>query len=638
MPTEKSLVRRAPMVVSRVNGSDTVIASAQRFAYDEVDETSTTFLQQTPTPRAWQDEGWKMYRAVGEFRYACDWVGSMLSKALIFATEYKDGKVTRLPANHVAQQTVEGLFNGPDGRTEMFRMFGIHFSVAGECWSISYPDPDQKDEGIDRWELVAPQNIRNVGSPAVPIWNLHGQPLDPRVDPTEVLVVRYWRPDPLRPQEAFAPTLGVLPYLREIVKASQHIAAQFDARLASAGIVLLPSSMSLPTPPDQEGRTVRASSAGELFTLLQKTMEQSLRGAGTARSRVPIIITADAEDIAAAHHMKFWTELDEKAIEMRNDAVRKLALGMDMPPEVLEGTSDSNHWNAWQADESAIKAHTEPLLKLITSSLADGILRPAIKDDLPSGTNLFNISIQADTSEMRLRPNRSKEAIELFELGLLSAEAVLRETGFDEADLPGEDEIKLQLLRKVASGSTTPELVAAALFKLKVLEESEIPKAEDDGETQEARPRPSIEQYPQNEIPDREVSEARRDARQEGNVPSSQKENRTDYAALTAAADQVVIRAMERAGNKLKAKLRIGNGGALTAAASLYLVAGPEHLTPDLLDDAWAHVPALAERHGVDPENLTRTLGEYCEDLLSKQQPHEYDRFARYIRTKGEQS
>ena len=49
---------------------------------------------------------------------------------------------------------------------------------------------------------------------------------------------------------------------------------------------------------------------------------------------------------------------------------------MDMPPEVLQGAGDANHWSAWQADESAIKAHTEPLLKLITTTISRQYLGP----------------------------------------------------------------------------------------------------------------------------------------------------------------------------------------------------------------------------------------------------------------------
>jgi len=43
---------------------------------------------------------------------------------------------------------------------------------------------------------------------------------------------------------------------------------------------------------------------------------------------------------------------------------------------------------------------------------------------------------------------------------------MLRENGFEPDDMPDEDEIKLYFLRKIASGSATPEQVEAALEEL----------------------------------------------------------------------------------------------------------------------------------------------------------------------------
>jgi hypothetical protein len=40
---------------------------------------------------------------------------------------------------------------------------------------------------------------------------------------------------------------------------------------------------------------------------------------------------------------------------LRREAVERLAIGLDMPPEVLLGLGDSNHWSAWQVDEQTWK-------------------------------------------------------------------------------------------------------------------------------------------------------------------------------------------------------------------------------------------------------------------------------------------
>ena len=566
----------------------------------------------------WHQQAWEMYRCIGEFRFSVDWVGSMLSKAIIFPTQEVAGERTRLTEG-TAFEIIDELFGDSDGKAEMLRQLGIHMTVTGDCWIVGYEDPDEFGDGGDVWQVVASTGLKKTVGGKYSINNITLE-----VEPENVLAFRVWRPDPQDPLISISPTLAVLPILGEIYKLTQHVAAQVDSRLAGAGILLMPSEMTFPPPPNMEGAEQRtANNAADLMSIIQTAMASSIKNRDDASALVPIVITAPAEAIAAVQHITFWSELDENAIELRNEAIRRLALGMDMPPEVLTGSGDSNHWAAWQADESAIKSHTEPLLKMITTALAKGYLRPALKDQGES--NLRGFSIGADTSEMRLRPNRSKEAMELYNLGELSGKALLRETGFDDTDKMGEEEFATWLTRKVASGSTTPELVEAALEKLGVkLEKAIVAPAE---ETQEARPAPSLKDHPVQDIPDRDLGERRRQARDAGNVPSADRERRVAAASLISASEQVVIRALERAGNKLKSKM--GGLKVNCAAAELYQFASGDNEV--LLEDGFAQVPTLAERFGLDEDWLGKTLYGYCDELMKSQQKHEFQRFAGYM-------
>ena len=230
--------------------------------------------------------------------------------------------------------------------------------------------------------------------------------------------------------------------LSEIARLTDHVAAQVDSRLAGAGILLMPSEMTFPTPPEVEGETPRtANTAEDLMTLIQEVMATSIEDRGDASALVPIVITAPEAAIASVKHLTFWTELDAQAIELRKEAIRRLALGMDIPPDTLLGFDRGNHWASWQADESAIKTHAEPLLKLVSHAITVGYLRPMLMEEEGlSAEEAAQFTLIADTSEMRLRPNRSKEALELYDRGELSGAALIRETGFDPADMMKDDE------------------------------------------------------------------------------------------------------------------------------------------------------------------------------------------------------
>lgn len=567
---------------------------------------------------AWHPEAWDHYRNIGEFRYSCDWIGAMLSKATIHATvETIDG--VEVVEDGSILEYISAFFSNADGRAEMFRLVGIHMSVTGDCYIVGYPDPDPMGDGGDKWEVAASTKCIRPSVDGEP-WKVNDITLED-VDPETVTAIRVWRPDPLDVQLSISPTRSVLSTLRQIHKLGQYISAQLDSRLAGAGILLMPDTMTLPPAPLVEGQAPVAKSANnaeELMTILMEAMKASLANQDTAAAKVPIVVTASAESIAAVKHMTFWSELDEHAAELRKEAIGRLALGMDVPPEVLQGSSDSNHWSAWQADESAIKAHAEPLLKIITTAIGKEYLRPLLSvDEEYEGQRLAAYSVAADTSEMRLRPNRSKEALELHAMGILTDEALIRECGFDTTDMNDEKQFAVWLTRKVATGSTTPELVEAALVELGVTL-TVVRPVEEQGTGTEGRPAPSLVDHPTQDIPDQKRSADRKEARDAGRVPSSDVERK---ASLMAACDMIVLRALERAGNRLKSK----TGAKFNVAASeLHTVvadADPE----DLLADAWSYVPLVAQRYGTDGGRLSVELYEYTADLITTSTAHTYE-------------
>ena len=580
---------------------------------------------------AWHGEAWLHYRNIGEFRYACDWIGAQLSKALISGTREVNG-VTEAVTSGSVSDILSALFGNADGRAEMFRLIGIHMSVTGECWIVGYPDPDPFGDGGDKWEVAASTKVTRPLSDS-DSWKVNDITLD-EVRNDDVMAIRIWRPDPLEPQLSISPARAILTTLRQLHKLSQYISAQLDSRLAGAGVLLMPTTMSFPAPA-VEGETViqkSASSAEDLMTILMEAMARSMEDRDDASALVPIVVTASAEDIAAVKHMTFWSELDEHAIELRNEAIRRLALGMDMPPEVLQGAADANHWSAWQADESSIKSHTEPLLKIITTALGSHYLRPLLTDEDEydadarefDGVPLQKYSVAADTSEMRLRPNRSKEALELYNLGELSGPALRRETGFDENDAMDDEQLAAWLTRKVASGSTTPELVEAALkelgVRLSVVRDPEAPE----GVGTPTPPPPSLEDHPNTGIPDRALGERRKAHRDAGDVPSADVERK---ASLLAACDQIVLRALERAGNRLKNKTQ---AKFTVPASELHCYVIAENVD-DVLTDAWSSVPLVAARAGISAEALERDLHNYTGQLIATQTMHSYDHLEAFM-------
>jgi hypothetical protein len=488
---------------------------------------------------------------------------------------------------------VDALFYDEQGRSTALQQIGVHYTVAGEAYIVGYED----DEGIEQWEILAPSRI----SGTVEKWKIDGR----EFAKDDVVVMRIWRPHPVERGLATSPSRAALPILSEIERLTMHVAAQVDSRLASAGILFLPNQMAFAVK-TEDGGTITGS-ADTFVDVLQDVMGRAINNREDASALVPIVVTADGEIIDNVSHMQFWSELDNHAIELRTEAIRRLALSMDMPPEILTGQGDTNHWSSWSIDESSIKSHTEPLLNRIADDLATGYLRPMLIDGggedneipmAPEQARTYGIGV--DTAEMRLRPNRSAEALELWDRGVLKAETLAIETGFKPDDIQGAAEHRRWFLDKVASGQTTPEIVEAALRALGVnLEVRVDPNPPDDRpESQEARPTPSLEDHPRRDIPDE------------------------NEIAMLAACEVLVFRALERAGNRLKNKTQRKIPG--VAASETYMFHKVDTGTLDfVLEDAWSAVDRFANRWGVNGERLTDCLDAYTRAILVEQKPHD---------------
>lgn len=543
----------------------------------------------------WQDAAWHFYNTVGEYAYAVNWVGNLLSRAKLYATRDTGDGPVRLPPDHPASRLVDALFYDEQGRSTALQQIGVHYTVAGEAVIVGYED----DEGMEQWEILSPSRVTNDGGV---------RKIDGKVIKGESFEIRIWRPHPVEKDAATSPSRAALPILSEIERLTMHVAAQVDSRLSSAGIVFMPNQITFAVR-QEDGSTVTGS-ADAFVDMLQDVMGRAISNREDASALVPIVVTADGEHIANVSHMQFWTELDNHAIELRTEAIRRLALSMDMPPEILTGQGDSNHWSSWSIDESSIKSHTEPLLNRVADDLATGYLRPALiaggesadgTVDVPiSPEDARSYGIGVDTAEMRLRPNRSAEAMELWDRGVLTAAALLEETGFRPDQMQDDKEHKRWFLDKVAAGQTTPEIVEAALREVGLdLEVREDPSPPDDRPgIHEQRPVPSLEDHPRRDIPD------------------------TSEAEMLAACEVLVFRALERAGNRLKNKIQRKIPG--VAAAETYMFHKVDTGTLDfVLEDAWSVVDRFAAKYRVDGKRLTECLDAYTRAILVEQKPHD---------------
>ena len=152
------------------------------------------------------------------------------------------------------------------------------------------------------------------------------------------VVIRIWLPSPAKQIEADSPFRSLLPILSEIEWLTRHVFAQITSRLAGAGILMMPQSMTFPPPPAPDGQEVVTANDAESFMLaLADAMLKPIEDPGSPSAMVPIVVTAPDDAIDKARLLTFWSELDAQSLQLRNEAIRRFALGMDLPPEQILG-------------------------------------------------------------------------------------------------------------------------------------------------------------------------------------------------------------------------------------------------------------------------------------------------------------
>lgn len=542
----------------------------------------------------WQIECYRHYAICGEARFAARFFGHAVSRAYLGVAELgKDGK-PETTTTGPAKVLLDELFSGKDGQKEMLDAIGVHLTIAGECYLVGR----ETDEG-DVWEIISCLEMKVTGK----TWQInYGAGLAAITLAEEDVVIRIWLPNPAQRVEADSPFRSLLPILTEIEWLTRHVYAQVQSRLAGAGILIMPQGMSFPPPPDQEGvRNEDVNEANSFMLTLADAMITPIKDPGSPSALVPIVVTAPDDMIDKPRLLTFWSELESAAMELRNEAIRRFALGMDLPPEQVLGMSSNggtgggtsngvSHWGAWQIEESTIKLHIEPMLDVIVNAITIGYLRPG----LPA-TSAFVVH---DLANLRLRPDRSRESIELYDRGAINVACLRRENGFSEDDVMDEKEFQRWLTIKVASGSSTPEQVQAALEMLGV--HLDVQSTEPSAPREE-RPPPSIEDHPNRDLP--------------------------EAASLLPACDALVYRALERAGNRLR---QSGHRPTGVPSYETHTLVASNGNTALLLDGAWSC--ALSVLDGFDnPPEIVDTLNRYATSLLVQQRPHTRADLAKWL-------
>lgn len=568
-----------------------VIASAARYTFGG-DQT----WQKNGLPigdRRWQIEAWRHYDICGELRYATGWKANAATRAIMYVADVDPdtGEAAGPTENEQMAALGRQIFGQPAQRAKHIRTCELNLQVAGEVYVIVRPQPPV--DGVpqpDKWITLSGTELSQQGKSL--------EFIDPDTGTAQMLsgtdvLIRIYNGHPQIQLAADSPVRALLPTLREIEKASQNIAARLDSRLASAGVLTVPLEADLP-------RAEGDAEAEETPTLTQQifeSMQASLRDPGSAAAQVPIIFNVPAEAASGFKKIDFESPLNAEIVELRTDARERLAVGLDLPREVIEGMGKSNHWSAWQVADETYRTHIAPDLETIGDALTAAWLVPMAKTlGIPDPTSFM---VAFDPGPLVAQPDPIDRVMALYDAGLITADAALRMLNVPEGYAPSPED-KLHRLA-VALVTASPVLASDAVIR-RLLGIDPAPGA------------PDVAIPPQQHAPAVE---------QTNGPPAVTASAGGDFPA----ADLAVRYALERAGNRLLNTQRLKSDYAAIPRHELHV-----RLRPDpeqhaaLLDGAWRHTPALAARYHLD---------EYTAGLIATGVPHSNGLLREWMASRG---
>jgi len=391
----------------------------------------------------WQREAWGFFKIVGEVSYAANLFGTGMSRVeMCLSRKQANGpslrlsEQKRLTTNDKIMLQLWDEITSAQGADEMRRYAGIMLFVAGEGLLVGLPTAAKDRRRSKRrlldytWSVRSRDDVReDRDGVTVLIDNVP-------YNRDDIMLIKFWRPDPQFHRLAISSMQAVLPILRELNALTMYVSSIIDSRLAGAGVLILPNSATVlgataPEDDQEEDPTVAA---------IIEAMVTPIKDRSSAAAVVPLIMTVPDEAADAVRHLTFSTQLDLVAKDLRDELIRRLAVGFDMPAEQMMGMAlaASSHWGSWQVAEDTVRLHFMPGVKLFGDAVMGLLISMAIEAGM-SEEDAYTYFFELDGEDLISRPNMASEAEALYKLGLLKPETTVTAAGFEQSDMPEED-------------------------------------------------------------------------------------------------------------------------------------------------------------------------------------------------------
>lgn len=395
---------------------------------------------------------------IGELRYAAQFYSRMLKRLRIFPATLSDADKLAPIESGPPVQILDRIQDPGGGRTSLLGNYGRLMFITGEGYLFGRGTADG-----ERWSFVWRDELKfddtgritHVAAPGLPRDSLERLPDSSydEIPPDSAVAYRMWTPHPRFSAWPDSPMRAILGEAEELLILSRSVHATATSRLVRAPLLLVPDELSFaPVEPVGDEDALNDPLLADLIEGIERSIEEP----GSAASMVPNILRGMGELLPQVRTLFLHdTQSDYLERDLRTETIKRIALGLDMPPEVLLGLTDANHWSAWQIAEDMWRSHGAPIAEQFCDDLSEAYLRPALREIGYEGWE--ETVVAYDESAVVVDPDRSKNASEAWDRGAIGYKPYRTALNFTEDDAQDEDEHREWLAVKLKDPAAIPE-------------------------------------------------------------------------------------------------------------------------------------------------------------------------------------
>jgi len=344
----------------------------------------------------WQERALAYYDQIGELHFASHFLARMMSRVRYFPAHLTPGGDVEPILEGLPVERLNRIQDPGGGRSQVQYRYGLLSFLTGEGLLFGYRLGTQ----AERWKFLWKEEVRRRDDGTAVRLNSDKQETD------EVGVAyRFWNPHPRQSDLADSPVSSVMDICEELLLLTASVRGTAVTRLTN-GIMLMPSEISFAS---AEPLGDEDAENNPFLSEYTEHIQNQIENPGSAASKSPFLLDASYEFLDRVRWVPTHDpQTDYMEKDLRTEAIKRMALGLDMPPEALLGMTDANHWTAKQVMHDMWRSHGIPKAEQFADDLSEAYLRPALEEDGYAGWD--SVVVAYDDSQVVISPDRTEDA------------------------------------------------------------------------------------------------------------------------------------------------------------------------------------------------------------------------------------